>query len=149
MFRFIAGSAAALLIAAPAPSLPLRLGFPHHHHHHHLLQADRDLQVASAEVNAGQLKPAHHAAAAAVNQIEMAIGKHHHYLTIKRFGLSGVLRTAAHHHHHGHLHNAIAAARAAEKQIKAGNRAQANADLGIAHGHLVMAVRTNPTLLNR
>ena len=152
-------SSSLLLIAAlvgPASgAFPTR--FVHHSRAHHpthhlqeLNQAMVDLQHAKAALamkNGGSA--AQHVAGAA-RQVEAAAQHHHtHHLAIPRTGVTGALAQALHHHHHGHLHQAIADMRAAEKQIAAGNHSAAVQDINRAETQIKEAVAFHHHVIGR
>jgi hypothetical protein len=77
----------------------------------------------------------------AIGHIEQAI--HHHKTTVlaqPRTGLSGALVTAAHHHHHGQLHEALHAAKEAQKHLAAGKVHEARKEAERAHHHVELAI---------
>jgi hypothetical protein len=143
-----AGFVAAVSLASPAQALPAlnTTTLHHHNHHHHLHQAYKDLQVAHAATKANNGALANQALAGAVHHLEQAIHHHQQYqATLTPSGLGGFAVTSVHQNHHTHMHKAVHDAKAAHKQIVAGNAKKALHDVGAAEHQTKLAIANHPS----
>jgi hypothetical protein len=154
--RFVPGSLLipAVLFALVNPSMALlpsaNANAPAKNVHHldSLHKAAHELKHAHTAVNGKNGGKASQHVAAAIGHIEEAIQHHKaNHLNQTRTGLSGAIVTTAHHHHHNQLHEALHAAKAAEKQLAAGNTTQAAHDISKAHHHVELAIHSHHTLI--
>jgi len=124
--------------------------FPSKHTHHldSLHKAAHELKHAHTAASGKNVGKANQHVSAAIVHIEEAIQHHKtHHLNQNRPGLTGTIATAAHHHHHNQLHEALHAAKAAQKQLAAGNTAQAEHDISKAHHHIELAIHSHHALI--
>lgn len=159
-FRGLAAAVVVAALSAPGPAAVVkpRAVAPHpraanrhpHHHLHHLQQAAQDLKAAEAAAAAGNAARTSQLLTAAHGQIEQAISHHRqHHLTAPRSGLGGLVQTARHHRHHGHLHAALAAIKAAHKQVAAGNTTGTVKDIEKAEHQVQLAIASHHRLIGR
>jgi hypothetical protein len=116
----------------------------------HLHNAAHELTHAHTAATGNNGGKAHQHVTAAIGHIEAAI--HHHktkHLNQTRTGVTGALATAAHHHHHNQLHEALHAAKAAQKQLAEGNAAKASHDISKAHHHIELAIHSHHALIGK
>jgi hypothetical protein len=116
-------------------------------HQDSLHLAAHELKHAHAAVTGKNSGKAGQHVSAAIGHIEHAIHSHKtNQLNQNRTGVTGAIATAAHHQHHNQLHEALHAAKAAEKQLASGNTAQAASDITKAHHHVEKAIQQQHAL---
>jgi hypothetical protein len=148
--RLIVGSviATATFFAGTTPANAFLAPTKPGHHLDSLHKAAHELKHAHGEVGKNGGKAAHHVSAA-IGHIEHAIQLHKSALTQNRTGLNGALASAAHHHHHSQLHEALHAAKEAEKHIAAGNATHAAHEIARAHHHVELAMHSHHHLIGK
>jgi hypothetical protein len=149
--RFIAGVAASAVIffgaSTPSSAVANVKAAKPGVHTDHLHKAAHELKSAHGAVNGKNGGQAGQHVSNAIAHIEAAIQHHKTHLNQTRTGLAGTIATAAHHHHHSQLHEALNAAKAAQKQIASGNPVKAAADITKAHHHVELAMRSHHALI--
>jgi hypothetical protein len=119
------------------------------HHLGELEKAAHELKHAHSEVTGKNVGKASEHVTAAIGHIEKAIELHKHHLNQTRTGVTGTITSAAHHHHHHHLHEALHAAKEAEKHIASGKTAEAAKELSKAHEHVELAMHSHKALIGK
>lgn len=160
LVRGLMAAVLAITLSAPGPAAVVkhRAVAPHpraahrnpHHHLQHLQQAAQDLKAAEATAAAGNAARTSQLLTAAHSQVEQAVSHHRqHHLTVRRSGLGGLIQTARHHQHHGHLRAALAAIKAAHKQVATGNPTRTVKDIEKAGHHVQMAIASHHRLIGK
>ena len=117
-----------------------------------LHMAARELKHAHNAVN-GNVKKGGNAGqhlTTAIGHIENAIQTHKaNTANQARPGLAGAVAAAAHQHHHNQLHEALHAAKEAEKHLATGNVALASVEIGKAHHHVEQAIKHHEAFIGK
>jgi len=112
-----------------------------------LHKAAQELKHATAAVNGKNGGNAGQHVTAAIGHIEKAI-EHHKKSQAEQnnSGIGGLVQKTANQKHHSHLHEALSAAKAAEKHLSGNNAGQAGKEIAKAHHHVEEAIKSHSGL---